>query len=509
VLAAASFAVSAGMVGVPLPFLGTAKAAAPKSGGHLRVATPDSSASDLLDPHRGASFTDYLRQAIVFEKLTDYDHDGKLVPRLAVSWGSNKEGTQWSFELRQGVTFHNGKTMTSADVVESFRRARDAKTGSANRSRLDLVTEIKEDGPNRVTFVLATPSAELPQLLTVRGFTVAPIEATEFPKQAWGTGPWRVKQFEPGLSALFERNKSYWVAGRPYIDDIESVGISDDNARANALLSGEIDLVQNLNATLVKRVNGSDAARAVVTIGTAHASYPMRADTAPFDNPDVRTALKHAFDRQHFIDLAFDGLGGVGRDSPVSPLDPEFCAEVPIPERDPDKVKFFLKKAGHENTVFELHSSDVVYGGANAAVTLGELMRESGVNVDVKRDPADGYWKAVYMKAPWCASSWIGQPTAVSSLENGYVSTAKLNETFWHNETFDKLVAQAKVELDAAKRKQLLCEAQMLLSQDGSQLIPVFVPWIDGQGKRVQDFRGHPREGLGGGQWQDVWLTDS
>jgi peptide/nickel transport system substrate-binding protein len=309
--------------------------------------------------------------------------------------------------------------------------------------------------------------------------------------------------------ATFARHENYWVADRPYIDEIESIGIGDENARVSALLTGEVDLVQNLNAKLVKQVEASGVANAVVTVGTAHAAYPMRADTAPFDNEDVRTALKHAFDRQRFIDIAFDGYGGVGRDHPVPPQDPDFCQDVPLPTYDPDKVKFHLKRAGHENTVFEFNTSDAVYGGSNAAVVIGELMREAGVNVQVKRNPTDGYWDAIYMKAPWCASAWLGQPTATGILENGYHSQAKWNETFWNNSTFDNLIAAAKVELDDAKRRQILCDAQMLLSQHGSTLIPVFVPWLDGRSVRVKGFKGHPREALGGGQWQDVWLEDA
>jgi peptide/nickel transport system substrate-binding protein len=156
--------------------------------------------------------------------------------------------------------------------------------------------------------------------------------------------------------------------------------------------------------------------------------------------------------------------------------------------------------------VFELHPSDGNYGGANVAVVLAELMKENGVNVKAIKDPADGYWTAVYMKVGWCASSWTSRPTAVAYFETGYTSNAPYNESFFSNERFDKLVAEAKKTLDEGKRKEILCEAQLLLAAEGSQIAAVYVPWIDGVGKRVQNFKSHPRQSIGSSLWQDVWL---
>ncbi|MFO1061407.1 MAG: ABC transporter substrate-binding protein [Dongiaceae bacterium] len=483
-----------------------ARADTPKKGGTLRFATNDASSADTLDPHKALSFTDITNNAIVYEKLTEFDADGKLVPWLAESFAANPAASVWTFQLRKGVTFHNGKTMSAADVVYSFQRILDKKTGSPGASTIAEVSAIKADGANTVVFELKGPNAEFPYFLTSRTLCIVPEGADDFAKQPVGTGPWKVKSFQAGIAFSFVRNDSYWMNGLPYIAELEGIGIGDETARLNALLSGEADLIQTVNPKAVKRLDASGVAHASIKSGTAHATYPMNAKQAPFDNNDVRTALKHSFDRQRLIDLAFDGQGTIGRDAGVWPTDPMFCDAVAVPQADPDKVKALLKKAGHESTVFELHTSDGNYGGANAAVVLAELMKENGVNVKVIKDPADGYWSAVYMKVGWCGSSWTSRPTAIALFETGYTSTAPYNESFFANAAFDKLVADAKKELDEGKRKELLCEAQKLIAAESGQIAPVYVPWIDGVANRVKDFKSHPRQSIGSSLWQQVWL---
>src|SRR5690606_651402 len=111
------------------------------------------------------------------------------------------------------------------------------------------------------------------------------------------------------------------------------------------LISGEVDIIQAVNSKAVERLNGSGSAKALVASGGPMATFSMRADTAPFTNNDIRTALKHSFDRQRFLDLAFDGVGVTGFDHPVPPSDVFFNKDLPVPQADPDLVKSLLAKA--------------------------------------------------------------------------------------------------------------------------------------------------------------------
>jgi peptide/nickel transport system substrate-binding protein len=504
--AATAAALTATMTGGAALMAQRALADTPQKGGRLRIATVDSSPADRLDPATQDTFTDGIRSYIVFEKLTEIDPSGKVVPQLAESWSSDPTATVWTFELRKNVTFHNGKTLTADDVVYTFTRAINPDTHSQGAVFFKDLDNVKADGANRVVFPLKSPNAEFATLGSMRWLGILPTGAKDFPKDAIGTGPWKVKDFQPGLTTLYTRNENYWRNGLPYIDEIESTGIGDESARLDALLSGEVDMVESINPKAVGRVNQSDGAKALVVDGGAYTCFPMHSDQAPFNNLDVRQALKYSFDRKKFVDLAFDGLGAIGRDNPIPPSDPFFCKDVPIPTADPDKVKFHLKKAGAENYAFELHTSDANYGGANAAVVAVQLMRETGVNVTVKKDPADGYWSAVFMKVPWCTSSWTVRPTAITRIEGGYVTGAPYNEAFWSSPKVDQLVADAKKELDETKRAALLCEAQQIISAEGGTVLPVFVPWIDAYSTKVKNLKGHPMMFLGMGQWADVWL---
>lgn len=485
-------------------FVSAARAQTPKKGGTLKVATADASAGDSMDPLRTESHTTIIQAAIVYEKLTDFDSDGKLVPVLAKSWSPNADASSWTFELREGVTFHNGKSLTSADVVYTLTRAMNDKTSGAAASLSD-VASIRADGPSKVVIDLKSSNAEMDYYVATRHLAIVPEGSKDFPHDAIGTGPWKLQEYNPGLTTIFVRNDNYWRGG-PFIDSIESTGIGDESARLNALLSGEIDIAEAVNPKAVARLNASGVAKAAVKAGIAHPVYAMSVKSKPFQDNNVRLALKHSFDRQRFLDLAFDGLGEIGRDAGVWPTDPMFCEDVPVPQADPDMVKSLLKKAGQENTTFELHAGDVAAGGANAAVVLAELMSESGANVRAIKEPADSYWSAVYMKVPWFSSMWTGRPTAIGLLEAAYTSSAPYNETGFANAKFDGLILDAKKQLDPAKRKTSLCDAQMILSQEGGAIIPIYVPWIDGISNRVQNFKPHPRAMAGSSLWHDVWL---
>ena len=496
-------ALALGVAALILP--GNVHAQTPKKGGVLRVATVDSSATDTMDGHLAPSFTDLLRASLVYEKLTEINTDGELIPSLATSWEASDGGRTWTFQLREGVTFHDGKTLDAEDVVYSLNRVRDPALGSASQSLLGDIESIEADGPNTVVVRLSTPVGQLPATMSVRHMVVVPAGATDFNNQSLGTGPFKLEDFQPGLVTTFVRNDDYW-GDVPHLDGIESVGIGDESARLNALLSGEVDVIQSVSPRAVRRIEASGVATPLIKPGTAHATFPMRTDMAPFDNPDVRQALSHAFDRQRFIDIAFNGVGTVGRDVPIPETDPDFCEAVPVPGADPELVRSLLEKAGMADHEFELNTSDANYGGANAAVVLGELMRENGVNVRVKKNPADGYWSTVWMKVPWSASSWTSRPTATTLLETQFGTGAAFNDSYYDNEEFTALVAEAKTATDPEERRRVLCEAQMILAADVPSIIPVFVPWADAIGTHVKGLEGHPRQSLGDGQWTGVWL---
>ncbi len=481
----------------------------PKVGGTLRVASTDSHAGDTMDPAKIIQNIDIIRSGIIYETLVDYVPGTGLVPSLATSWESNDDATEWRLGLRDGVEFHNGKTMTAADVVASFNRHLDPEVASPANAYLGDVASFSTDGDGTLVVAMKQPNADVPYLLSEFHFTVQPEGDNDYTAGAVGTGAWQIEEFEPGIVATFVRNPNYWKSELPYIDEIETFGIPDSNSRVNALLAGEADMIVQLDPGLIDTVESSGEGRVLSQPGGAHPTYPMLFNSPPYSDNNVRLALKHAIDRERMLELAFNGYGVVGRDHPLPQHDPFFAADVEALPRDPDKVAYYLKQAGMENASFELVASDANFGGANASVVMAELMNEAGVNVAVKKVPADGYWSAIWMQAPWCGSSWYGRPTADLMLSIAYITGGAWNESMWSNERFDALVLEARKATDPALRSELYRECQIIMRDEGSTVTPVFTNWIDGYSARVRNFHGHPYGFLGWMKWSEVWLADA
>jgi peptide/nickel transport system substrate-binding protein len=482
-----------------------ARAATPVKGGRLRIAMQITSAADTIDPNKLTSDVDIVRGKQIYDTLTEIGPDSKLKPSLATEWDS-ADGKKWTVTLRKGVVFHNGKSLTPADVIYSLKRVSDPKQGSPIAPYFSSLDKLSADGPDKVVIEYKEPYADFPYLLTDYHAVILPEGANNFPDDAHGTGAWKMQEFQPGVSSLMVRNNNYWRTG-PYIDEVESSGIPDNGARLSALQAGEIEMAGYVEANDLQKLRTTEGIAAFVSPGAQHPTYVMRLDRPPFDNNDVRLALKSGFDRKKFLDIAFKGLGTVARDHPVAPSDPSFCENIALPTADPDKVKFHLKKAGLENHTFELILSDAMMGGVNGGVALSELMRENGVNLSVKRAPSDGYWSGVWMKEPFFGGNWFARPTPTMLLELVYRSGAAWNESAFSNAKFDQILDAAKGELNQDKRKTMLCDLQQILHDEGGSIIPVFAAFLDGVSAKVQNLQPHPLMYLGGGLWNEVWLT--
>jgi peptide/nickel transport system substrate-binding protein len=212
----------------------------------------------------------------------------------------------------------------------------------------------------------------------------------------------------------------------------------------------------------------------------------MLTDTAPFDDNNVRLALKYAFDRQEFIDKVLGGFGSLANDHPIAPSHKFFNTELEQRSHDPERAKFHLKQSGLDSIVVPLSTSDSAYSGAvDAAVLFAENAREAGIEIEITREPADGYWTDVWGKKPFIASYWGGRPTEDSILSLAYTSDASWNETRYANPQLDKVVVAARGEAEEGLRREMYWEAQEILHNDGGALIPAYIQSVDGAAENV------------------------
>ncbi len=418
--------------------------------------------------------------------LVELNEKNELTPELAESWEPNADATQWVFKLRKGVQFHDGKELTAADVVYSLNQHRGEGSTSGAQGYLQVVADIKASDTHEVTFDLSAGSADLPYIVSDYHLVVLP-EGAEM-ASAMGTGAFIIEEFEPGVRTFATRNPNYWKAGRGHVETVETLAINDLTARTSALQTGGAHFINRLDPKTVGLLARAPGVKIYDVPGAGHYTFPMRADTPPFDNNDVRLALKYAINREEIVDKILRGYGKVGNDHPVPEFDPFYAADIPQRPYDPDKAKFHMQQSGHEGPIV-LFIADAAFTGAVDAATLYQQHAQAcGIDLQLQRVPEDGYWSETWMQKPFCGSYWGGRPTADLMLSVAYLSDAAWNESFWYREDFDQLVRQARAELDVAKRKQMYHDLQMMVYETGGEIIPMFNNYLFGATDMLDGF---------------------
>lgn len=471
--------------------LGTASALTPTRGGTLRIGLGHGNSTDSYDP---ATFIGGFMQAFSFARyncLTEIAADGSLVPELAESWEPSADAKQWVFNLRKSVEFQNGKTMDAEDVIASINHHRGSGSKSAMKPIVDQIAEIKSDGPNRVILTLERGNADFAYTLSDYHMVIAPAQGEMMDwKSGIGTGGYVVDSFAPGIRATLSRHANYWKENSAYFDNIEILAIADANARISALLGGQLDVIDRIPFATASRVKSFPNVNLVEVTGSQHYSFAMNTQAAPFDDNDVRLALKYAIDREKLVQNILSGHGRVANDHPIGPAYRYEATGIEQRTYDPERAKSLLKKAGHEGLTVELCAADAAFAGSVDAATLfREAAAAAGITINVKREPNDGYWSDVWMKKPFSAVFWRGRPTEDWMFSTVYVAKAPWNDTFWENERFTRIVNEARTELDEGRRRTLYAEAQALVRDDGGAIIPMFANYLSATNTNVE----HPK----------------
>ncbi len=476
-----------------------------KKGGRLRVAGAGTSTADTVDPAKQSFSTDYARCNMFYNGLTSLD--GKLAPQLALAESiENDKATVWTIKLRKDVTFHDGKKLTADDVVYSLNRHKDPAVGSKAKSLADQITAVKATGPNEAQITLSAPNADLPVVLGTFHFLIVKDGTTDF-STAVGTGPYRCQEFKPGVRSIAVRNDGYWKPGQPYLDEIEFIGIPDESARVNALLSGDVHMIAAVNARSAGRISSTPGYQIHETKSGNYTDLVMRVDTAPTQNADFVLAMKYLFDREQMRSAIVRGFAVLGNDNPIDPTNRFYNSELPQRPYDLDKAKFHFQKAGIGNTAVPITVSPAADNSVEMALLLQQAGQKIGLNLDIQRVPADGYWTNHWMKHPLGFGNINPRPSADILFTLFFKSDAAWNECGWKNAKFDQLLAAARAETDEAKRKQMYWDMQTIVHEGSGIGIPMFLSLIDGLSSKVKGLGSIPLGGLMGYNFaENVWL---
>ncbi len=464
-----------------------ALAATPKKGGTFRLGLGGASTTDELDPATYIStFTQIGFSFGVHNQLVEVAEDGSLRPELAESFEASKDAKTWNFKLRKGVEFHNGKTLSTDDVIASIMHHRGADSKSALKSLFEPIEEIKADGDS-VVIRLKDGNADFPFLMNDYHLPIVPSKDGKIDWQSgFGAGGYKLVKNNPGVTVELDRNPNYWKSDRAHFDKCILIGIPDAAARQNALVSGDVDAINHVDLKTASLLGQNPGIVLEEVTGTQHYTIPMNVGVAPFDNVDVRLALKYAIDREAMVKAILFGHGRVGNDHPIAPANRYFAADLEQRTYDPEKARFHLKKAGLDSLKVDLSAANTAFAGAVDVATLyAANAAKAGIEINVIREPDDGYWSNVWMKKPWTMSYWGGRPTEDWMFTIGYAAKGSWNETFWSNDRFMKLLVEARAELDEPKRRAMYHEMQAIVSDDGGAVVPMYANYVDARSDKV------------------------
>ncbi|HEY0125153.1 MAG TPA: ABC transporter substrate-binding protein, partial [Rhizobium sp.] len=371
-------------------FTESAMAAEPKRGGHLKLGLEGGAATDSKDPAKFLSQFMFCVGRCWGDMLVESDPlTGAAVPALAESWEPSADATVWTLKIRKGVKFHDGKDLTVDDVIKTLQRHTDEKSESGALGVMKSIKSIEEKGGDLV-LTLTEGNADLPLLLSDYHLIIQPGGGIENPNAGIGTGPYKVASFEPGVRVTFEKNAEDWRSDRGYVDSVEIIVMNDATARIAALSSGQVHYINRVDPKTVSLLQRAPNIEILSTSGRGHYVFIMHCNTAPFDNNDLRLALKYAMDRENMVKSILGGYGKVGNDFPINETYALFPEDIEQRVYDPDKAAFHYKKSGHDGAVL-LRTSDVAFPGAvDAAALYQESAKKAGISIEIKREPGDG-----------------------------------------------------------------------------------------------------------------------
>ncbi len=486
---------------------GKVLAATPKKGGRLRFASDMHGPPDTLDPGLNTSTIDYTRGRSNYNSLCQINDDLTTRPELAEEYSANADNTEWTFKLRKGVKFHDGSPFTADDVIYTLGRHYGEKSTSTAKTLVADVEEWKKVDSHTVKAIMKGPNADLPVILGTPHFKIIKYGTNEFQKPV-GTGPFKLKEFKPGVRSVHLRNDDYWRDG-PNVDELEIFAITDKVARTSALLSGDIDLMQALDPKAIKQVESTSGVGVWSVASGAYFGICAMLTSSPGNNRDFVLALKYSQRRDKIVRSILKGQGTVGNDHPINvAYGADHCSELAVRPHDLDKAKFHLKKSGI--TTCELHVAEVAPGMTDISLMAQREAQKIGLDMKIKKVPNDGYWGAVWMKTPLNVVSWNMRPTANVMLNLAFAPDAPWNDTLWKDERIGKWLLDARKATDPVKRHEIYCAMQTLISEESGMIIPAHRNYVDAKSDKVEGIGRMPLGSLGGYEWPEfAWRTDA
>jgi len=459
----------------------------------LRIAI--GSSLSKLDPLLTTIGDEYIYDNLVFNGLTRMAEDLTTQPDLAERWEFSPDLKSWTFHLRQGVRFHDGSALTSADVVALFRRLLDPAAAAPSRSNYDMVAAVDAPDAHTVVFTLSAPYGGFADILSDRQVKIVPRDkVAELPTKPIGTGPFKFVSYTPGDRLVLTRNTDYFEPGMPKLDGVELRIIPEMSAKIAAFQAGDIDVVWDLPLDQVKPLaTRGDLRVDSIPSGSWDAAI-MNNLIPPFNDPRVRLAFQMAVDKADVVELTLFGQG-VPTISPIPPTHPFYAHDLRIAPPDPAAARKLLAQAGYPNGV---QVPIIVPVGRpvreRLGVTLQQLAKPGGFDLQVQRVSFSSFDAEVSGKAPLYIDGYFARPTIDTSTYPFLHSAGSWNSKLWHysNKAVDEALAAARLSGDAAEQKRRYVDMQAALAADPAGFFAYSVNFACAYRRAVSGVKTHP-----------------
>jgi len=451
-------------------------AASPTRGGVLRVGASGGGSQDMLDGHQMLSNVDFALGYCLYDVLTWCNEKGEVELRMAEEFSANKDATEWTIRLQPGTKCHDGRDFTAKDVLWNFKRIVDLKLpGGSSIGPIDLAASKVVDA-RTLRVVFSTPYSIFPEAISVPYFCMMPEGWTA--KNPVGTGAFVLKSFTPGEGMECTRFADYWAEGLPYLDGVHIINIADEQSQVNALQSGQVEVIDYLSLSSIQALANTDMT-VMIANSAGWLPFTMRVDTPPFDDVNVRQALRFGCDRQQYLDLIYGGHGALGNDiSFMKPGVPLFDESIPQRELDVEQAKSLLKKAGQENLSLTLMSPPVAPAEQQIAQVFAQQMKAIGVNIKIQTVTVTEFFAKHYLNYPFTQDYWYYVPY-LSGVSQGQIPGAPFNATHWNDKEYGSLWQQATSTTDTALQADLAHQMMKIENDRSGNIIPFFYPVTD------------------------------
>ena len=446
--------------------------ATPVPGGSLRLGVQGDPTE--LDPALSNLAATELIVDLVYEGLVHEGPDLVPQPSLAERWDVSSDNLTYTFHLLPEVTFHHGRELTADDVVYSFERVMNPETGSPYVPYTDRISGIDAPDARTVVFTLESPDASFLAGLCRRGLVIVPqdiVESEGLSQRMVGTGPFRFVEYIPNTSVTLDRNETYWDGGKPYLDRVEIQIVPDDTARTTALVSGTVDLIEQVPHKDIEIIDEAEGVRLVGGVATNLRWLVFNTRREPFDRPEVRRAIASGIDRQPIIDAAVFGYG-----EPLVGMYPEtfwFGYEGDVLPSEPDEAAARIAGLGLPEDFQPGLLTWAQYEFLSAtSVVVQEQLRVLGIESEIESEENATYIQRFYEYDFDIAVMGAGGYVDPNDfIQQNFILDSMNNTSGYANPEMDALIAEGLETQDLDARAEIYQRIQQLIIDDA--------PWVN------------------------------